>query len=225
MKFQLSSGNAMSARQAWHDAFVTDIKAIDYVEIANGSGVQYTAKGSDNCTMNHCDKGKIQQVISNLKSHNLIAWAWGMWSYAPEGTENANTLINILFKFAMGCVNAKHLEAIGKKSAYESMQCGKLARIALEHAKVEADAQQRFSYSRADMARLLHVSVEDYRKLYLRIFISMKDALHDLDAIALSPVATVVWVLIDKDSGDFDERCTAIGDLQKRMKTDARVAA
>jgi hypothetical protein len=75
------------------------------------------------------------------------------------------------------------------------------------------------------MAHLLRVSVEDYRKLYLRIFISMKDALHDLDAIVLPPVANVVWLMIDKNEGDFVERANAVGDLQKRLKTDARVAA
>ena len=222
MKFQLSSGNAMSARQAWHDAFVTDIKAIDYVEIANGSGVQYTAKGSDNCTMNHCDKGKIQQAVSNLKSHNLIAWAWGMWSYAPDGTENANTLINILFKFAMGRANDKHLEAIGKKSAFESMQCGKLARIALEHAKVEANTDKRKPHNHAEMAQLLRVTPDQYEKLYHRIFIAMKDALRDLSGEALPPVAVVVWAIIDKEPWYAGE---AVEDYARLMKTDKRVAA
>ena len=220
MRFRASQDGNISARQFIHDAFVSDIKAIDYV-----AGVQYTAKGSDNCTMSHCDKGKVQQVLSNIKAENKTGWAWAMWSFAPTGTENANTLINILFAHAMGAATKSHLAAISKKSAFESMECGKLARIALEHAKIEANTQQRLAHGHADMARLLRVSVEDYRKLYLRIFISMKDALHDLDAIVLPPVANVVWLLIDKNEGDCVERHNAIGDLQKRMKTDVRVAA
>lgn len=225
MRFRASQDGNISARQFIHDAFISDIKAIDYVELANGAGVQHTVKGSDNCTMSHCDKGKIQQVLSNVKAVNKSGWAWAMWSYSPAGAENANTLINILFAHAVGAATKSQLEAIKKKSSFESMECGKLARIALEHAKIEANTQQRLSHSHAEMARLLRVSVEDYRKLYLRIFISMKDAMHDLDAIVLPPVANVVWLLIDKNEGNFVERENAVCDLQKRMKTDERVAA
>ncbi len=125
----------------------------------------------------------------------------------------------------MSSVSKSHLEAIGKKTAFESMECGKLARVALEHAKIEANTQQRLAHGRAEMARLLRVSLDDYRKLYLKIFFAMKDALHDLDAAVLPPVASVVWLLIDKSEGDVIERNNAIGDLQKRLKTNERVAA
>jgi hypothetical protein len=225
MIFRASQDGNISARQFIHDAFVSDIRAIDYAELANGAGVQYTARGSDNCTMSHCDKGKIQQVLSNIKAVNKTAWAWAMWAYAPAGAENANTLVNILFSHAMGAATKSHLDAIGKKSAFESMECGKLARIAIEHSKIEANTRQRVRHNRVEAASLLRVSAEDYRKLYLRIFISMKDVLHDLDAVVLPPVAALVWTLIDKNEGDVMEQRNAIGDLQKRMKTDVRLAA
>jgi len=46
MRFVLESGHVISARQAIHDCFMSDIKAIDYEELANGAGVQFTAKSS-----------------------------------------------------------------------------------------------------------------------------------------------------------------------------------
>jgi hypothetical protein len=225
MRFQATQDGTISARKFWHDAFISDVKAIDYAELANGSGVQFTAKGSDNCTMSHCDKGKIQQAVSNLKSNNSLAWAWGMFSCAPDGVENKNSLVNALFEFAMKSVLPSYLSAIGRKSAFESMECGKLARIAMEHAKIEANTKQRLAHNHGDMARLLRVDKEVYKKLYLRIFVAMKDALRDLDGLALPPIAKVVWLIIDKAEGDFAERANAAIDLPNVLRTDARVAA
>jgi hypothetical protein len=215
----------ISARKFWHDAFISDIKAIDYAELANGAGVQYTAKGSDNCTMSHCDKGKIQQAVSNLKSENNIAWAWGMFSCAPDGTECKNTLVNKLFEFALKSIPSFYLTEIGKESGFMSMECGKLARIAMEHAKIEANTKQRVPHNYAEMARLLGVTKYYYKLNYLRIYIVMKDSLRDLDRIALPPIAKVVWLIIDKSEGDFYERVNAAIDLPKALRTDARVAA
>lgn len=215
----------ISARKFWHDAFISDIKAIDYAELANGSGVQFTAKGSDNCTMSHCDKGKIQQAVSNLKSENNIAWAWGMFSCAPDGTECKNVLVNTLFEFALKSIPSFYLTEIGKESGFMSMECGKLARIAMEHAKIEANTKRRLPHNHAEMARVLRVSKEDYKRLYLRIFVVMKDTLRDLDRIALPPIAKVVWLIIDKSEGDFAERVNAAADLPKALRTDARCAA
>lgn len=225
MKFNPSAEGTISARKYWHDAFISDVRAIDYEDLANGAGVQFTAKGSDNCTMSHCDKGKIQQAIHNLKQENKLAWAWGMFSCAPDGVENKNALVNMLFKYAMESVPAAYLKAINKTSAFMSMECGKLARIAMEHAKIEVNSKVRHPHGHAEMAALLRVSKEDYKKIYLRIFVVMKDALRDLDGAALPPVARVVWLLIDKAQGDFAQRANAVEDLQGALKTKQGVAA
>lgn len=47
MRFVLASGHVISAGQAIHDCFMSDIKAINYEELENGAGVQFTAKSSE----------------------------------------------------------------------------------------------------------------------------------------------------------------------------------
>ena len=70
------------------------------------------------------------------------------------------------------------------------------------------------------MAALLKCSVDDYLKKWSPVFFRMKDALKDLDALALPPVADVIWLIIDKAGGD----CGAINDLQKAMRAPVEAA-
>ncbi len=214
MRFETANHNAMSARQAWHDAFVTGIRAIDYVELANGAGVQFTAKGSDNCTMDHCDKGKIQQVIHTLKMTQRNAWAWGMFAYSPEGTETASMLMNILFRFALESVKTETF------NPFLSAECGRIAFVAVNDAAQEGRMDKRKRRNWSEMAILCRCTVEVYEKTWMPIFFKMKDSVRDLDAIALPPVANMVWTLIDKSNGEIG----ATEDLQKHLKTAADAA-
>ncbi len=214
MRFETANGNAMSARQAWHDAYVTGIKAIDYAELANGAGVQYTTKGSDNCTMHHCDKGKVQQVIHTLKMTERNAWAWGMFAYAPDGTETASMLLNILFRFAMQSVKTDSF------NPFLSVECGRLAFIAVNDAAKEGRTGIRGRRKWDEMAAYCRCSVDDYKDKWMPIFFKMKDSVRDLDAVALPPVASLVWTLIDKSNGEL----SAAQDLQKTLKTASEAA-
>lgn len=240
MKFETSSGNAMSARAAWHEAFVSGIRAIDYVELANGAGVQYTARGSDNCTMDHCDKGKIQQAVFKLKHANPVAWAWGMFAYAPDGAENKNTLINTLIPFCFNTVKTEEF------NPYMVPFFGALAVCAIHDAAIEDCSGSRMRRKAVDMAALLWggpilarcndgkvpgqrkcalnckacraVMVEktkEYERVIRPMFFIMKDSLKGLSAIALPPVATVLWTLVDKANGEVG----AVQDLSVMLKT------
>lgn len=240
MRFETSSGNAMSARAAWHEAFVSGIRAIDYVELANGAGVQFTAKSSDNCTMDHCDKGKIQQAIYKIKLENKVAWAWGMFAYAPDGAENKNTLMNTLIPF---CFNAVKTEEF---NPYLLPLFGAVAICAIHDAAIEDCTGQRVRRRAADMAALLWggpimaacnegktqgvrrcilnckncralmaEKTKAYEKTIRPKFFIMKDTLKGLSAIALPPVASVVWALVDKAGGDLG----AAEDLSSMLRT------
>lgn len=214
MKFETSSGWAIGARSAWHAAFDSGISGIDIRDIANSCGVQFSAKGGDGKTMDHCDKGKIQQIIHTVKCRDKSAWAWGMIAYAPEGAENISLLRNILLDFAFKSVQSEKL------NPYMNNQCGHLAFIAIADAAVEARTGVRHRRKRADMAQLLKCSVDDYLKKWSPVFFKMKDALKDLDGIALPPVADVVWLIIDKANGEL----MAAEDLRAAMKTPAVAA-
>ncbi len=211
MNFQTSNGNAMSARQAWHDAFVSGVGSIDTREVLNTLGVQFTAKGGGSCTMEHCDKGKIQQAIHNLRMKSLLAWAWGMYAYAPDGTENVNLLKGILFPHAMRAVTNDAF------NPFLFAICGDIVELALNDAKVEANTDKRLLRRSADMSEALCCSEDEYIARWRPIFFIMKDSLRELSAVALPPIAQVVWLIVDKQCGEPG----ASVELQKAMKTKA----
>lgn len=214
MNYELSSGQVMSARQAWHDAFVSGVGSIDIREVLNTLGVQFSAKGGDNCTMEHCDKGKIQQVIHNIKMDNKTVWAWGMFAYAPIGTENQNSLLNILTAFALEVVRTE------KFNPFMSHECGLLAFAAIGDARVEAVTDKRHRRKKNEMAAYCRCSIDQYEKVWMPIFFKMKDAVRDLSAKALPPVAKVVWQIVDKHNGEMH----AAEDLRGSMRTKAVAA-
>lgn len=75
----------LCARQAWHDAFDTDLAAPDFATQAAGVGVQFSARGADNKIVDHCERGFIQQAIAILRERDVVAHAWGMIAYATQG--------------------------------------------------------------------------------------------------------------------------------------------
>jgi hypothetical protein len=214
MRFENSSGGAIGARFAWHEAFSSDISGIDIREIANSSGVQFSAKGGDGKTMDHCDKGKIQQIIHTIKHQNKSAWAWGMLAYAPDGSENISLLRSVLIDHAFKAVQSDKL------NPYMTRECGHLAFIAIADASIEARTGVRHRRKRAEMAALLRCSVDDYLKKWSPVFFRMKDSLKDLDAVALPPVADVIWLIIDKANQEIG----ADYDLREAMRTPAEAA-
>lgn len=78
----------LCARQAWHDAFMTDLAAPDFATQAANVGVQKTARGADNAIVDHCERGFIIAAVHRLREVDYIAYCWGMIAYAPQGTAN-----------------------------------------------------------------------------------------------------------------------------------------
>ncbi len=205
MKFKLSEEKAMSARQAIHDAFLNDQRAIDYEALANGSGVQFTTKGADNCIMDHCDKGKVQQVLFKLQKRNLVAWAWAMLAYAPQDAISLKTAQCILIPYLF--VNLRN-------KAFNPFQIDfyrKLCERAITDACADARAGRRQKHDRKAIAAICRCSKEDYETSWRFQYYRIKDMLVDLDSVALPPVGNLIWACIDKENGSI----TASEDLQK----------
>ncbi|HMW73157.1 MAG TPA: hypothetical protein PKD17_15120, partial [Cellvibrionaceae bacterium] len=76
----------LCARQAWHDAFMTDLAAPDFATQAANVGVQKTARGANNAIVDHCERGFIIAAVHRLREADYIAYCWGMIAYAPQGT-------------------------------------------------------------------------------------------------------------------------------------------
>lgn len=213
MKFTLKDGDPISARQAWHDSFVTGVSAIDARDAINNHNVQFSAKGSDGCTMDHCDKGKIQQVIFKISVSHPVAHAWGMIAYAPEGIENTTKLRNILFPYIMDSISND------KFNAFQSPIAGRIAFIAIQDAAVEARTNQRTKRRWTEMSSALGVTPTEYEKVWLNRFIKAKDALKDLDAICLPPVAHLVHLLVKKAESGPSELLDIVEDIARFIKT------
>lgn len=184
----------MGARAAWHWAFDPGVNSVDMREVLDSFGVQFSARGADGRIMAHAEKGRIQQAINTLKINKREAWAWGMLVYAPEGTENVNSLRNILMAYVFEVVKTQ------KFNPYMSAEAGKLAFIAMTDAGIEARAGDgsRHKRKRAEMASLLRCDVETYKREWSPKLYAMKDALKDLDAIALPPVFYVIALMAEK---------------------------
>lgn len=206
MRFTLSNGDAISARQAWHEAFMTGVSAMDPKEAINNFNVQFSSKGSDNCTMDHCDKGKIQQVIYKLQIQKPLAWAWGMHAYSPTGTINQSILTNALFPYVMNSISTD------KFNPFQHPEAGILAFVAIQDSAIETRSGLRASRK---VASLIKCPPEIYKKKWARRFRKMKDCLKDLDGDCLPPVAHVVGLLNDKAIGSY----SAIADLARMLKT------
>lgn len=211
MKFD-NNGMAVSAAWVWHEAFNTGVTSIDYREVLNTFGVQFSAKGGDNKTMDHCEKGIIQQAIEKLKHENHVAWAWGMHAYAPDGSANKILLTSVLFGYIMGWMPDN------TKIGGDQFILGSLAWIAIQDAKTESHTSDRVKRKAVDMAQLVKVSQDDYEKVWRWRFFLMKDHLKDLSGQALPPIANVIWAMVDKKDGDFAERMNASEDLIDMLK-------
>lgn len=211
MRFIKDCGFGMSARQAIHDAFDPCIRSIDIRDAINSFGVQHTAKGSDNCTMDHCDKGKIQQVVYALKLSDPAAWAWAMYAHAPEGVENVKLLRNALFEYVMKGVSNDSF------NAFLSAEAGRMAYIAIYDAAIESRRGDGTRYKRGwqEMSYEIRCSPDDYEKKWRFIFYKMKDLLKDLDGRCLPPVAHVIGLIGDKAR---DEPFATV-DLAEMLKT------
>lgn len=164
--------------------------------------------------MDHCDKGKIQQVIHSVRINNPIAWAWGMWAYAPQQFGDTSEIKNLLLSYAFQSVQTE------KFNPYLVAEVGHLAFIAMQDSAVEGRTGERYRRKRADMAKICRCDTSTYLKKWVPVFFKMKDVLKDLDAIALPPVAGVIWLLVDKAQGELG----ATSDLTLAMKTPAEAA-
>lgn len=207
MKFKLSEERAISARQAIHDAFLSDHRAIDYEALANGSGVQFTARGADNCIMDHCDKGKVQHVLYKLQQRRLVAWAWAMLAYAPQDAISLKTAQCILIPYLF--INMRNRAF----NPHEFDFFRKLCERAIHDACIDARVGRRQKHDRKALAALCKCSPEDYETTWRFQYYRLKDMLIDLDGVALPPVGNLIWACVDKENGSI----AATEDFQKML--------
>ncbi len=202
----------MGARAAWHWAFDPAVNSVDMRDVFNTLGVQFSARGPDSF-MSRIEKGWIQQAVHALKIKKPEAWAWGMLAYAPDGTENISLLRNILITHVFEIVRT------AKFNPFMSSEAGKLVFIAMIDAAIEArrDDGKRCMRKRADMTALLRCTADAYKRDWAPKLYAMKDALKDLDAIALPPIFDVIALMADKAFGNNE----AVEDFKFAMRTEA----
>jgi len=75
------------ARQAWHDAYLPDVRAQDAAAQILHFNVEFTSKGADGKIMHDCERAIIQRAVQQVKDSDPIAYAWGMFAYT-DGIRN-----------------------------------------------------------------------------------------------------------------------------------------
>lgn len=144
----------LSVRQMIHDAFMTDVKAIDIKALYEEGGVQFTAKGADGKIMDHVQKGYVQHALAIQRDNDPLSWAWNMFAYAPVGTAGSRER-NILTSHALVSFAGKHPDC-----RIPPAKVGMLARIAMHDIAVEDVTGHRKRRKYADLGRLFGVGEE-----------------------------------------------------------------
>lgn len=207
-----------TARQVIHDAFMWDVTSIDISALLLDFGIQFSAKGSENRIMDHCDKGVIQQAMQVQRRQDLSAWAWNMFAYTPPGTAHGyerSTLLQWLVSRyrGQGCGNPLRDPKIGTMM---------LARVAMEDIKYEDVLGRRKRRKYADMASLVGVGEDEYKKHWHWRYAKFRGYCQALPERSLPPIANIVWMIIDKRSENPKQAETAREDLVRALKINSR---
>ena len=132
------------ARQAWHDAYLPDVKGMDIKDQVASYRVEFTVKGADGKIMHDCERAIIQRAVRDVRDADPIAYAWGMFAYT-DGLPNVKETA-ALYRYLM---NRFHQWSEGKElDDVFVTKVGLLARLAM-HAEAKRD---RGHGSRTDMS-------------------------------------------------------------------------
>lgn len=202
-----------SARHAWHWAFSDDQRSIDFRDVMDEWGVQFTARGADNRIMDHVEKGMIQQVVALLRERDPVSWAWGMIAYAPPGTAHG-------FERSILCswlrdrfyTHSDHEEFRVFRGTLNDVKVRQLALIAaldIAHEDVTG-CRRRRKY--ADLARAISVpgGAEQYERDWHRHYVFFRGLCKTLPERALPQVANVLWRMVDLGDASCTEDAEAL---------------
>lgn len=189
----------LSARQAWHDAYLSDITGIDYAELAAGAGVQFSARGADNRILDHVEKGYIQAAVHALRQSDYIAYCWGMIAYAPDGWSTMGEHAALHGYLRTQFFASKPGEGERYAHLWEH-QLKQLARVAVMDAAAadsrggdtEEVAKARRGHSYADLGALIGVTAQQYESTWRRHYSFFFEECQGLPERALPAVAAVV---------------------------------
>lgn len=198
-----------SARQVIHDAFLPGAGPVDISEIR----VQFSSKGSDNKTMDHCEKGLIQQALQVQKVRDPIAWAWNMYAYTPPGTQHGFERSKILQWLATLFRDYGH----GNPFLDPTGSVMQLARVAMADIAYEDVTRQRKRRKYVDLGRMLAMDAETYEKQWHRHYVFFRGLCQRLPERSLPPIANIIWDIIDKGSDDPEEASAARENLTKAL--------
>ncbi len=87
--------NFYCARQAWHDAYLPDVRGQNAEDQILHFNVEFTSKGADGKIIHDCERAIIQRAVQQVKDSDPVAYAWGMFAYTdgiPNGRERGALL-------------------------------------------------------------------------------------------------------------------------------------
>jgi len=175
-----------SLRQMIHDAFMTDVKAIDIKALYEEGGIQFTAKGADGKIMDHVQKGYVQHALALQREQDPLSWAWNMFAYSPVGTAGSRER-NILSSHALVSFASKHPDC-----PVPVAKIGMLARIAMHDISVEDVTGHRKRRKYEDLGRLFGISGELWQKEWHGHYVYFRGLFQALPAKSLPGLGGVI---------------------------------
>jgi len=115
-----------------------------------------------------------------------------MKAYAPEGMANISDHNSTLFGYSLLKIKTEYF------NPFTCAFIGGIFEKALDNAVKYARSSKRHQHSRSELAAICRCSEEDYSTKWRFTYYKLKDALIDLDARALPPVARKIWETIGR---------------------------
>jgi len=189
------------ARQAWHDAFMTDLAAPDFATQAAGVGVQFSARGANNRIVEHCERGYIIAAVHAVRAADFVAYCWGMIAYAPPETATVTEYAAVIGDLRAQFFASKPGGGERYKPEWEQ-RLKKLARIAIEDCAGDDTRKSKPERRRplSDVGRVISVSAEDYKNRWAAHYEFFYEACRDYRRRALGLVAAEVKKRADAEA-------------------------
>ncbi len=178
------------ARQAWHDAYLPDVRGQDAAAQILHFNVEFTSKGADGKIVHDCERAIIQRAVQQVKNSDPIAYAWGMFAYTdgiPNGRERGALLGYLMAEYNKWTDNERRSD-----SAHQD--CVRMLARLVMHAEAKRDLGQD---SRTDMSLPRKIAgcennIEQWNKEWKPIWRKLIAWLEPLPGRALPRVARAV---------------------------------
>jgi hypothetical protein len=190
MRLIKENGDVISARQAIHDAFLTNVGSSDFSVRGNG-------RHNDFKVMSQVEQGYIMHMMELIKQENPVAEMWGRFAYAPPDAVQIGAAFNVIFPYAREITITQ-----SSGNPFEDFRFGGLVFSAMQDAARDARVGKRGKINAKKIAEESGFTELEFRTKYRFWYYAIKDKLIDLDSKVLPPVAALLYAIRQRQEGE-----------------------